>query len=232
MEDRYQLHIDLLRCEHCGQHNKMLHFCAACGRQRKTIIIAQPHDYKLDMQLDFRCRSCLSQRITSPFCIYCKRGMKSQVATYPYRKVNNDGDGTLGNRPTVEVYVDGLIRDMFTDTNELAPLESSYFVVRKRNKKKRPPQQKPVVRGRFIRTLFEKNECFVCESRLKLTIHHFVPTGKGGDNSKENMLTTCRPCHDKIHAKERTSKRRKQPSGVSKEQLSEALEKLAQQLGG
>jgi hypothetical protein len=230
MEQRYELHTDLLRCEHCGQHNKLLRFCAACGMARTTILIAQPYDYRRDMQLDFRCRRCHSQRITAPYCIYCDRGMKSQEANYPGSKPPRTDVG-LPVRPTMEVYVDGLIRDVYTDTKELVPLEPAPKRLRTRENKFRTKQPVQVVLGRYKNTVFGTDQCFVCGSNRQLTIHHFIPTGKGGLNVKDNRLTTCRPCHDKIHSKERTSKRDRRAyyMPVGDGQLREALETLARQ---
>jgi hypothetical protein len=75
---KHELHIDLLKCEHCGQHSKHLNFCAPCGRPRKTIIIAEPTAYKQDVQFDFRCRTCFAQSALQPWCHYCERAMKLQ----------------------------------------------------------------------------------------------------------------------------------------------------------
>mgnify|MGYP003440528612 CR=1 FL=1 len=71
----HELHIDLLKCEFCEQHNKLLDFCSACGRARTKYIIAPRHHYRLDRGSDFRCRTCFSQR-TTPLCAYCNTGMK------------------------------------------------------------------------------------------------------------------------------------------------------------
>jgi 5-methylcytosine-specific restriction endonuclease McrA len=105
-------------------------------------------------------------------------------------------------RPIVEAYVDGLLVDVYADTGEPVPIP----IKNKENKKSKKIYPKlyeqRVIYGRYLNTIFGKAECFVCERKDKLTIHHFVPTSKGGSkNYKENRLTTCRPCHDKIHAK-------------------------------
>ena len=56
--------------------------------------------------------------------------------------------------------------------------------------------------SRWENTIFGLGECFVCGIDKNLTIHHFVPKSKGGAlHAKDNLLTTCRSCHDKIHAK-------------------------------
>lgn len=70
-----ELHIDLLRCEFCAQHNKLLKFCSACGRARTQVIVAKPFDYYNDKPADYRCRTCRSQRNRTPFCVYCKTEM-------------------------------------------------------------------------------------------------------------------------------------------------------------
>jgi 5-methylcytosine-specific restriction endonuclease McrA len=164
--EKYALHIDLLRCEFCGQHNKLLDFCSACGRARKSFIIAQPTDYQGDPKLDFSCRSCRSQRVLSPFCIYCDRGMQ----------MHGTGKSFKPRRP--------------------------------RNLKGQSAQRP--VPGRFANTIFGTLECFVCGTTKYPTIHHIVPTSKGGQrNAKDNRVSACRPCHDKIHAKPPSKRKRR-----------------------
>ncbi len=68
----YELHIDLLKCEFCGQHNKLLAFCSACARARKSIIIAPPDCYRLDHGNGHRCTTCFTQHRRGILCIYCK----------------------------------------------------------------------------------------------------------------------------------------------------------------
>lgn len=94
---QHELHIDLLRCEFCSQHNKLLLFCSACGRARTKRIIAQPHDHRLDRKLHFRCRSCYSQRLVAPFCIYCNRGMKAVIPHKDDQGLTNSRKPRWGN---------------------------------------------------------------------------------------------------------------------------------------
>lgn len=78
-----ELHIDLLRCEHCGQHNKLLNFCSACHRPRTSIIVAQPHEYRSNVPSKWRCKRCSSQSDSSGHCSYCNRGMvRNDVALF------------------------------------------------------------------------------------------------------------------------------------------------------
>jgi len=67
----YQLHIDLLKCEFCSQHCKLLVFCSACGRARTKVIIAQPHEYRLDRPSLFRCTKCSTRHNRIQYCLYC-----------------------------------------------------------------------------------------------------------------------------------------------------------------
>jgi len=71
----HELHTNLLRCEHCGQHNKLLNFCSACHRPRTRIIVAQPHEYRSNVPSKWRCKRCSSQSDSSGHCSYCDRGM-------------------------------------------------------------------------------------------------------------------------------------------------------------
>ena len=75
------MHIDLLRCEKCSQHNKVLAACSACGHPRTKYIIAPLADHRKDAPLKWRCRTCFSQSDTSGYCPYCKRGMIPSVRT-------------------------------------------------------------------------------------------------------------------------------------------------------
>lgn len=72
----YQLHIDLLRCEYCAQHNKLYDFCSTCGRTRTQRIVTPRHTYKQDRPLAFRCLTCFSQRSVGDRCIYCDPGKR------------------------------------------------------------------------------------------------------------------------------------------------------------
>jgi 5-methylcytosine-specific restriction endonuclease McrA len=97
----YPLHIDLLRCEFCGQHNKLLEFCSACGRARKTVIVVPLYEHKNDRPLAFRCRECYSQRSREAFCLYCNRGMKLVgPAQRPVKRAVVPGQ--VGTRKTVQ----------------------------------------------------------------------------------------------------------------------------------
>lgn len=49
------------------------------------------------------------------------------------------------------------------------------------------------------RTMFQKIACVACESVENLTVHHFVPTSKGGLDVKENRMILCFSCHNKVH---------------------------------
>lgn len=66
---------------------------------------------------------------------------------------------------------------------------------------KRNAEDLAQLKGRFHKTIFGKEECDVCGTTQNLTIHHFVPTAKGGADVADNRMTLCRNCHDKVHFK-------------------------------
>lgn len=193
----HELHIDLLRCEfeQCGQHNKLLHFCSACGRARTRIIIAPLHHHKQDRYAPFRCRECYSQRSREPFCIYCKRGMKF---------VNQTDNAMIHRRQMEERYVDGLIVDVYTDTDEVVPVAP---VARKRGQRYTYEQKKaasearkndPTPKRRTI--VYERDGgCLRCRKERDLTLHHIRHRSRGGSNEVDNLQTVCRSCHAYIH---------------------------------
>lgn len=41
--------------------------------------------------------------------------------------------------------------------------------------------------------------CVACGSNNNLENHHIVPRAEGGGDEKENLITLCHACHDKIH---------------------------------
>jgi len=47
----------------------------------------------------------------------------------------------------------------------------------------------------------QKGKCFWCGDKIDLSIDgyltrdHLVPKSKGGSNSKENLVASCRPCN-------------------------------------
>lgn len=43
-------------------------------------------------------------------------------------------------------------------------------------------------------------QCQKCEERNDLLVHHIKPYAISQDNSLENLITLCRPCHGKEHA--------------------------------
>jgi 5-methylcytosine-specific restriction endonuclease McrA len=42
-----------------------------------------------------------------------------------------------------------------------------------------------------------------------LTVHHVLPRSEGGLDNPENLLTLCRPCHDKVHHQQPKGRHRK-----------------------
>jgi len=53
--------------------------------------------------------------------------------------------------------------------------------------------------GRATRERLTSNGCYLCSSKLDLTLHHLIPREMGGATEEENLLSVCRPCHDAIH---------------------------------
>lgn len=51
----------------------------------------------------------------------------------------------------------------------------------------------------FKRTIFGVEECAWCERKSDLTVHHFIPRGKGGTDAATNRLVLCRSHHELIH---------------------------------
>jgi 5-methylcytosine-specific restriction endonuclease McrA len=56
--------------------------------------------------------------------------------------------------------------------------------------------------GRVTRERLTSNGCYLCSSKLELTLHHLIPKEMGGATEEENLLSVCRPCHDAIHSGE------------------------------
>ncbi len=44
-------------------------------------------------------------------------------------------------------------------------------------------------------------ECVYCGSKSDLSIDHIIPTSKGGDATKNNLVTACMSCNCKKHAR-------------------------------
>jgi hypothetical protein len=44
--------------------------------------------------------------------------------------------------------------------------------------------------------------CQNCGARRYLHVHHKKPLSEGGDNSNSNLITLCKDCHKKEHARE------------------------------
>ena len=43
-------------------------------------------------------------------------------------------------------------------------------------------------------------QCVMCRVVDGLTIHHIIPRHISRDNSPQNLVTLCRPCHDLVEA--------------------------------
>lgn len=202
----HELHTDLLKCEHaaCGQHNRLLLFCSACGRARTQLIVASAGDHRLDRYAAFRCRRCFSQRHRIPFCVYCQQGMKMVRNEDPGALVDiPEAEPTLtppkpastSRRPMREVYHDGAIRYVYTDVypHQLVPLERSA----------RPapipiPRYEPTPSIR--KRVFQRDRgCLRCRKQRDLSVHHVVHRAHGGSNHLPNLQTLCLSCHAYVH---------------------------------
>jgi hypothetical protein len=50
-----------------------------------------------------------------------------------------------------------------------------------------------------LQTARERGFCEVCEVRGPTEPHHVRSVGSGGGDTKENLISVCRLCHDRIH---------------------------------
>lgn len=41
--------------------------------------------------------------------------------------------------------------------------------------------------------------CALCDSPKYIQIHHYIARGRGGGNSKHNLITLCQDCHMNVH---------------------------------
>ena len=41
--------------------------------------------------------------------------------------------------------------------------------------------------------------CALCGSSRYLQLHHYIPRGKGGKDSPQNLITLCSDCHALVH---------------------------------
>ena len=48
----------------------------------------------------------------------------------------------------------------------------------------------------------DENMCQFCMSRGQLHVHHVIPRHISGNDSLENLVTLCQPCHKKMHGKD------------------------------
>lgn len=43
------------------------------------------------------------------------------------------------------------------------------------------------------------HQCWICQSIIKLTVHHKVPLAKGGTWEQDNLVLLCDRCHKLVH---------------------------------
>lgn len=169
----YELHIDLLRCEHCSQHNKLLDFCSACGRTRTKIIVVPLYEHKKDVQAPYKCPVCYSQRHLSQKCVYCDLKMP----------VNRNCDGWLERIPRT--------------TAAKRAAKPRWGNAKKKAAKKIPkPDSTPSMR---VRVYDRDGQCLRCGKTDGFTLHHIIHVSAGGKNTMENLQTLCGKCHTHVH---------------------------------
>jgi len=52
-----------------------------------------------------------------------------------------------------------------------------------------------------LRNGWRENCCKKCGSEDNVELHHIVPVSWGGKGEKENYITLCKKCHEKVHKK-------------------------------
>ena len=62
--------------------------------------------------------------------------------------------------------------------------------------KKRPKECQIAIRKGKDRDF---NTCQICGSTKNVTGHHIIDRAFGGADNKDNIVTLCRSCHDKVH---------------------------------
>ncbi len=212
---KYELHIDLLQCEFCSQHNKLLVFCSACGRARTKNIVAPAYKHRSDRQLAYWCPVCYSQRGLVPHCIYCdlKMPVNRNCEGWAERIVIPDTSGRRkprwGNtkkqsvkkalvatpvRPMEQRYVSGFIRYVYTDTGDVVPGQKPIDRLPIKPKSKYEPT--PSIRSRVYA---RDGGCLRCSTLANSSLHHIIHRAHGGKNTLGNLQTLCRTCHVHIH---------------------------------
>lgn len=104
-----------------------------------------------------------------------------------------------GKRPVTEVYVDGFVREVYTDTWTLVPLvgEPRPWTGPLRPQK---PKKVPVMHKGSSGHVSRKRtgECERCSEFTYITRHHVVHKSKGGGGG-DNLQNLCWPCHVHVH---------------------------------
>ncbi len=52
---------------------------------------------------------------------------------------------------------------------------------------------------RQLHAEFQGLPCELCEQRLGVALHHKKFRSQSGDDSRENLIWLCKPCHDFAH---------------------------------
>lgn len=176
----HELHIDLLRCERCNRHNKVLDFCSACGHIRTKYIIAASYKWREDEQLRRHCRVCQSQSSVAGRCPYCNVDMRKNKyiigapLVFPmhpgflYVPCNRQ-DEPLATRPILL-------------SNGIPHIENG--------------SPSSAVRTNVFR---RDGGCLRCRTFTDLTLHHITHRSKGGSNRSSNLQALCEPCHVYVH---------------------------------
>lgn len=106
------------------------------------------------------------------------------------------------------ITIDGVVHSVYVGKDDGRTKGQATKAAKRRSKSGSVPIG-DVTHPRWANSIFGRAQCDVCDSMKNLTIHHFVPTSKGGSKTKkDNRMVLCRACHDKVHTKLRTSRRK------------------------
>lgn len=177
----------LFQCSSCGAKSSPVDYCFACGKARVFTVVFDGETHTGPVKV----RTCISGKVTR------------YIVSADNREILVSHGGAL--RPTVQVYHNGLVRELYTDTNELVPRSGyekpCYSPKTKRVGRHAEPRQKAVTQTPSLRTLVYRRDkgCVRCGSTSHQSVHHVVHRSCGGRNNLENLQALCRPCHDHVH---------------------------------
>lgn len=170
----------LLTCEFCKAPSETVAYCFACGRPRNGTVFVNGKEHTGPIIV----RVCISGKVT----LY----VNAAGFYIPY-----DPNKAL-RRPVVQQYVDGFVREVYSDTGELVvPLPKAALKKVKQKRTPKPVQETPV--GYRDHALKRDKCCLRCGTDKRLTVHHIVHRSLGGTNNPVNLQTLCSDCHEFVH---------------------------------